>query len=150
MFNRKPQIKEIELSRHYKFMYENFVIATQHRTYLFLEKEGDTVWALKFDSPNIKYGGPNDESRGAHPLTKFGPLLYGLYEVINSPWILEQMEGNRCHPRHSDSLFEGKKHYIACFKDVMFEITCKSFEEVEFNQSETFKLLSNELDNLIN
>ena len=149
MFNKKPEIKEIELSKHYSFMYENFVLATQHKTYLFLEKEADTIRALKFDSTNIKYGGPNDEARGAHPLTKFGRLLYGLYEVINSPWIKEQMEGNRCHSRHSDSLFDGKKHYVACFKDVMFEITCRSFAEVELNQSELNKLVAEELDNLI-
>ncbi len=136
MFNKKPEIKEIELSKHYSFMYENFVLATQHKTYLFLEKEADTIRALKFDSTNIKYGGPNDEARGAHPLTKFGRLLYGLYEVINSP----------CH---SDSLFDGKKHYVACFKDVMFEITCRSFTEVELNQSDLNKLVAEELDNLI-
>ncbi|MGI0119936.1 hypothetical protein [Zooshikella sp. RANM57] len=81
MFDKKPKINEIELSRLYSFMYENFVIATQHKTYLFLGKEGDIIRALKFDSSNIKYGGPNDEARGAHPLSKFGPLLYGFMKL---------------------------------------------------------------------
>jgi hypothetical protein len=148
MFMKKPIISEIELSRDYKFMYENFVVATQQETYLFLDKQGETIHALKFDSSKVKYGGPNDESRGAHPLTKYGDLMYGFYEVKNSPWIKEQMEGNRCHPQHSDTLFEGKKHYIACFKDVMFEVTCRKYTEVALTAEEVTRLISSEIGNL--
>ena len=148
MFKKKPIISEIGLSRDYKFMYENFVVATQQETYLFLEKQGETIYAIKFDSSKVKYGGPNDESRGSHPLTKYGVLMYGLYEVKHSPLIKEQMESNRCHPQHSDILFEGKKHFVACFKDVMFEVTCRSYTEVSLNTAEISKLISNEIGNL--
>lgn len=149
MFAKKPEIQEVKLSKHYKFMYENFVICTQHEAYLLIESDGENVRALKFNSSDIKYGGPNDEARGAHPLTKYGSLLYGLYEVKNSPWIKEQMERNRVHPRHSDSLFEGKKHYIACFKDVMFEVTCRLWEEISLSKIEILKLVSNEIEQLV-
>ena len=148
MFAKKPEIQKVELSKHYKFMYENFVISTQHETYLLLTSEGENTNVLKFNSSDIKYGGPNDEARGAHPLTKYGSLMYGLYEVVNSPWIKEQMEGNRIHPRHSDSLFAGKKHYIACFKDVMLEVTCRSWEEITISKNEILKLVSNEIEHL--
>lgn len=144
MFNKKPKIKEIKLDRDYKFMYENFVISTQQSTYLFLEKINGVVHALKFDSCNIRYGGPNDEARGAHPLVKYGKLLFGFYEVLNSPWVKEQKEGNRIHPRHCDSLFDDRKHYVACFKDVMFEVTCRSFEEIELKVCEVSDLVSKE------
>ena len=148
MFGKNPEITEIQLKKDYKFMYENFVISTQHESYLFLEKQGNEISALKFDSSDIKYGGPNDEARGAHPLTKFGKLIYGVYEVKNSPWIKEQMIGNRVHPRHSDSMFEGKKHYIACFKDVMFEVTCRSWEEITLTQEQVLDLLTRQLNEL--
>ena len=148
MFERKPEIKEVRLNREYKFMYENFVISTQTNTYLFLDSDGENVWALKFNSNNIKYGGPNDESRGAHPLSKHGSLIYGLYEVTNSPWINEQMKANRIHPRHSDSLYEGKKHFLACFKDVMFEIICRSWEEIKIPKQNIIDLVNNEISQL--
>ncbi len=126
-------------------MYENFVIATQSDTYLLLEKEQDAIYALKFDSKVVKYGSPNDEGRGAHPLAKYGKLIYGFYEVNNSPWIKEQMVGNRCHDRHKDSFFDNYKHYIACFKDVMFEITCTTYEEIQLSGSDISKLITKQL-----
>lgn len=60
-------------------MYENFVVATQAATYLLLEKHGRSIYALRFDSPNCRYGGPNDESHGGHPLAKYGLGIYGLF-----------------------------------------------------------------------
>ncbi len=148
MFSAKPEIIELEISKKYKFMYENFLISTQHDTYLILEEKDGVVDILKFNGSTIKYGSPNDEGRGAHPLTKFGSLTYGFYEVKNSPWIKEQMIGNRCHPRHEDSMFDGKKHYIACFKDVMFEVTCRNYDLVKLSKEELISLVVGELDNL--
>ncbi len=148
MFDPKPKIIELELSEKYKFMYENFVISTQHDSYLLLEENDGVVDVLKFSGSTIKYGSPNDEGRGAHPLTKYSSLLYGLYEVINSPWIREQMIGNRCHERHSDSMFSDKKHYIACFKDVMFEASCTGYELVKLRKEEITSLVLEEVGNL--
>ena len=81
MFKPKPKVVEIGLSKNYAFMYENFVIATQHDTYLLLEKHDNVIDVLHFDSANIKYGSPNDEASGGHPLCKFGLGFYGLFEV---------------------------------------------------------------------
>lgn len=148
MFDPKPKIVELELSSRYQFMYENFLVSTQHDSYLLFEESEGVVDVLKFNGATIKYGSPNDEGRGAHPLTKFGKLTYGFYEVENSPWVKEQMEGNRIHTRHSDSMYSGKKHYIACFKDVMFEVTCRSYELVKLTKEEVLSLVLKELENL--
>lgn len=49
-----PQIVELKLSRHYRFMYENFVVATQSAIYQLLEKTNDAVNLLYFDSPQLQ------------------------------------------------------------------------------------------------
>ena len=101
-----PKIVEVELTKQYRFMYENFVIATQSGIYLLLEKQQDNVAVLYFDSPQMIYGSPNDEARGGHPLWKYGMGIYGFFEVLNSPWICEQMMANRVHDKHSDDMFK--------------------------------------------
>ena len=146
MFSKKPKVVQVELSKDYKFMYENFVFSTQSDTYLFLNREENHIDALRFNSTLIKYGFPNDEARGASPLTKYGLGFYGFYEVVNSPWVKEQMLANRVHPSHSDSLFKGKKHYVACFKDVMLEITCRGFEEIKLSESEVSSLVQQQIE----
>ena len=52
------RVVEVQLSRHYRFMYENFAVVTQGVAYLLLEKDGDTLFALRFASTNCRYGGP--------------------------------------------------------------------------------------------
>ena len=148
MFKKEPRVSEVKLSKDYSFMYENFVIATQSAVYLLLEKNGASVHALRFDSANCRYGGPNDEAHGGHPLAKYGLGFYGLYEVENSPWISEMMRANRVHPRHSDSLFDGRKHYVACFKDVKFESVCREMSEVTLSREDIDALVRHELDSL--
>lgn len=143
-----PKVVEIELSKHYRFMYENFVIATQSGIYLLLEKSNESVNLLYFDSPQLKYGLPNDEARGGHPLWRYGMKVYGFFEVQNSPWIREQMIANRVHDKHQDSLFDGKRHFIACFKDVMLEVTCRSYEERTMTVAEIEALIQRQITNL--
>jgi len=148
MFNPKPKIAEIILSKQYQFMYENFVVATQRGVLLVLEKHDNLVSFLQFDSSKIKYGSPNDEARGGHPLSKFGLGWYGLFEVMNSPWVREQMIANRVHARHTDGMYDGVKHYIACFKDVTFEVMCRSFQERHVPLPEFLLLINRQLDDL--
>lgn len=109
-------------------MYENFIISTQHELYLLLDESNGTVSALKFDFLIYKYGIPNDEGLGAHPMAKFGLGFYGLYQVDNSPWIIEL---NDARPIKTYDLFEGCTHYIVTFKDVTLDvISKKGFQEV--------------------
>ena len=148
LFPKKPRVSEVKLSRDYSFMYENFVLLTQHAAYLLLEKNDDVILALHFDSPYSKYCGPNDEAHGGHPLAKYGLGFYGLFEVENSPWIEEMMVANRIHPRHSNSLFAGYKHYVACFKDIKFESVCRNMKEVALSKNDLEALVAAELRNL--
>ena len=140
-----PIVREVKLQGDYPFQYENFVLATQHDLYLLLEKEGTSVTALKFRFSTFKYGSPNDEARGSHPLMKYGLNWYGLYKVENSLWINELMVANRVHPSHKDSMFADRKHYIACFKDVMLEVVCREFEEVKLEESDLVAILQEQI-----
>lgn len=139
-------VVEITLRKHYRFMYENFVIATQGSIYLLLERSGELVDVLKFDGSTLKYGSPNDEARGDHPLMAHGLGFYGLFEVSHSPWIRELMTANRVHPSHQDSHYSDLKHYVACFKDVMLEVVCRQMQEVQMPVSEVHALVSKQLD----
>jgi len=148
LFERSPRVKEIKLSREYDYSYENFVLATQHEVYLLIEKSEDYIYGIKFRSRLVKYGSPNNEARGGHPLTKYGLGFYGFFEVENSPWIKDQIELNKVHPSHSDSLFSGLSHYVACFQDVMLEITSKSYEEFKMSPKELSAVLQEQVSNL--
>lgn len=147
MFKKEPKISvsKVQLDRDYSFMYENFVILTQSGAYLLLEKRGDEVYALHFDSPHCKYGGPNDEAHDGHPLAKHGLGIYGLFVVENSPWVRERMVANRVHPQHSDAMFSRYKHYIACFKDVKFESMCHEVKEITLSENELETIVRREL-----
>jgi hypothetical protein len=138
-----PVVLEISLNKKYKFMYENFVVSTQHHVYLLLEKSGDEIFGLKFNSSVYKYGYPNDEV--GHPLSQFGLARYGFYEVRNSPWVLEIRGNNRSHPRDADYLHDGKKHFIIGFKDVTFEVIARAFEETIITPTELALLVESEL-----
>jgi hypothetical protein len=140
-----PTVQEVALSRHYSFQYENFVVATQQEVFLLLEKEGTTVHALRFPFTRLRYGGPNDEARGGHPLAKCGLGFYGLYQVEGSPWLQEVIVANRVHPSHSDEMFADKRHYIVCFKDVMLEVIGSEYQEVAFEESELFAIIQQQL-----
>jgi len=148
MFAKKPAVSEIKLSRDYRFMYENFVVLTQQGSYLLLEKSGAGIHALHFDSPYCKYSGPNDEAHGGHPLAEYGLGIYGFFQVENSPWIKQMMTENRVHPRHSDSLFAGYKHYVACFKDIKFESVCRNMREITLTKSELEALIAAQVQEL--
>lgn len=143
-----PKIIKVALAKQYRFMYENFVVATQSGIYLLLEKQQDNVDVLYFDAPQMKYGSPNDEARFGHPLWKYGLGFYGFFEVLNSPWIREQMIANRVHDRHADDMFKDERHFIACFKDVMLEVTCRKYEERTMTVAEIETLVKQQLKDL--
>jgi hypothetical protein len=143
-----PVVKEIQLNRRYSFMYENFIVSTQHDLYLLVERSGEDLHALKFEFAIFRYGYPNDEVRGGHLLMKFGLRWYGFYQVENSPWVREIMVANRIHPMHRDEMFSQDKHFIVCFKDVMLEVICTKYEEVTIKESTLFEIIQKELSYL--
>ena len=87
---------------------------------------------------DIKFGGPNDEAISGHPLAEYGLQAYSFQLVENSPWIEERIDMNKVHPLHSDSLFDGLKHYIYFFHDSCYEVLCKSYT-FEFSGKKNMK-----------
>lgn len=71
---------KIDLGEDFAFMYENFIVSTQHTLCLVLEHRGEDIICLTFDFLQFQYGYPNDEA--PH---KFGVYGYGLFEVFRSP-----------------------------------------------------------------
>src|SRR5688572_14840014 len=147
-FDKKPEVTKIQLKNHYAFMYEGFIISTQQNLFLLLEEKDEKYNALQFDFLQFKYGSPNDESMGSHPMAKYGLGFYGLFEVKNSFWIIELRNGNRIHPRHKDEDFSNYKHYIARFKDVTLDVVSSGFKEIQMTKNEILALLEEQLNYL--
>jgi hypothetical protein len=67
-----------------------------------------------------KFGYPNDEALGGHPLSAKGLDNYGIYEVLNSSWIAEQAKQNQvCFPERTN--ISGKRHFIFVFHESVLE-----------------------------
>ncbi len=139
-----PIVREVKLKNEYEFMFENCIFSTQRELYCILELEGDLINLLKFRFVQYKYGTPNDEIE--HPMQQHGMGLYGMYEIENSQWIEELKKQNETHPKHSEALFNTKKHYIIRFKDVTLEIISNGFDELQFTKTEFNKLMNNQID----
>jgi hypothetical protein len=128
-------------------MYENFLISNQQDLYLLLEENEGLINTIRFKLFKIyKYGFPNDEVIGAHPMAKFGLGFYGLFDVINSPWITHIRDSNRIHPRHNDNMFTDYKHYIARFKDVTLDVICKKMEEIQLTKEQVIEIVNKEME----
>ena len=140
-----PKINEIKLKKDYKFMYENFLISSQHDLYLFLEENEGLIDAIKFKFLIYKYGYPNDEAMGAHPMAKYGLGFYGLFEVKNSPWIIEIRNSNRIHPGHDDNMYSNYNHYVARFKDVTLDVICSKMEELQLTKEQVTEIINKEI-----
>jgi len=136
--NNIIRVTEVSLSKDYAFMYENFIVSSQHKLLLLLEQTADVIDTLQFDSLIYKYGYPNDEV--SHPLSKYGLGLYGLFKVTNSPWIIELRDNNRQHSGHTDSSigyevrFNSKATFNRVFKKFT-DLTPSAYKEKFSSQS---------------
>ena len=70
---------------------------------------------------DVRFGGPNDEAIGGHPLDGKGLEPYQAHEVRNSEWIAHAIRVNSVHPRHSDEAFRTLRHFVLAFHDDMVE-----------------------------
>lgn len=84
----------------------------------------ETIAVILFPLVSIyKFGSPNDESLGGHPLIKNGLKHYNVHRVENSSWLSELEKQNSVHPRHDKTFFfKDKCHYIFTFHDSTLEI----------------------------
>ena len=145
--HKYPAVREVKLSKEYKFMYENFIFSTQSTLYLLLEENNSVIDALTFSKSLLhKYGHPNDELE--HPLSKYGLGVYGLFEVDNSEWIAEIKRKGMSHPKYFDGLYNNTKHYVARFKDVTLEVLSADYKLMQINKADFINIINKEIDYL--
>jgi hypothetical protein len=143
---KTPAVKEISLRKDYQFMYEGFLITTQHNLYLLLEEHDGLIDALSFQFLVYTFGYPNDEVAGAHPMSKHGLGYYGVFEVKNSPWIEELKIANRVHPQHTDDRYNDYRHIIICYKDNTLDVICSGMKEIVLSKDELINLVNREIE----
>lgn len=136
--------QKITLEKDYHFMYENFIVSSQHNLFLFLEENNGIIEAINFRFKVYKYGYPNDEVELPSKIS--GVETYGISQVFNSDWIKELMINNRSHPKHSDSFYTNYKHYVVRFKDVTLEVISDKYEIIKMTKEELNEIISRELD----
>ena len=74
------------------------------------------------------FGSPNDEALNGYPLYEKGLGPYATFEVLQSRWIASMARQNAVHPRHTDALFAGLRHFIMTFHDSTLEIVARSYD----------------------
>lgn len=102
---------------------EAIIFATETQLFLRYQTDNRETAVIHFPLVRIfKFGAPNDEALGGHPLTKVGLRSYQVYRVDHSPWVAELDRQNAVHPRHDRARFlEGTTHYIFTFQDSTLE-----------------------------
>ena len=92
--------------------------------------ENEKIAVIKFPLVSIfKFGSPNDEALGGHPLIKNGLEYYSVHKVENSFWVVELEKQNSVHPQHDTNRFlKDKHHYIFTFHDSTLEVVANEGE----------------------
>jgi hypothetical protein len=105
------------------------LLQTEYRAYLtfnaqrpvdgFFEDAGTAIVEI-VRCAITKFGYPNDEALGGHPLSPKGLTTYGIYEVQNSSWIAALAKQNRITfpDRNNTTLM---RHFVFVFHDSTFE-----------------------------
>lgn len=88
--------------------------------------EKESIAVVRFDECLIyKFGAPNDEALGGHPLYGRGLVAYRAHTVERSRWIGEQEKINSVHPQHRPGWETRFRHYLLTFHDEMFECVAR-------------------------
>lgn len=92
--------------------------------------QNDRIAVINFPLVSIfKFGSPNDEALGGHPLIQKGLKYYTVHKVANSSWIAELEKQNSVHPQHDTNRFlKDKHHYIFTFHDSTLELVANEGE----------------------
>jgi len=72
-----------------------------------------------------RFGYPNDEALGGHPLYAGGLRHYALFEVLNSAWLSDLVRQNRVvFPNDTSWPHRPYRHFVLTFHDSTFEALC--------------------------
>jgi hypothetical protein len=145
MKEEKDKIIPITLGFKYQTDIPNpFLIQTERSAFLLINvseamisggiKTGG-VAVLEFKDPLLtKFGYPNDEALGGHPLIRRGLNYYTAQEVLSSSWVeAVNAQNNVVFPK--SDIFSDKHHYILSFHDTTFEIIANGFQLIKICSS---------------
>jgi hypothetical protein len=85
----------------------------------------------------LRFGAPNDESRGGHPLAGRGLEPSGAFIVENSSWILELAGVNSVHPTRDPAYYSDLVHFVITFRDATFECVARRSRSATHPAEET-------------
>ena len=109
---------------------EPVLVQSERECYLIYWDRENVRRSLKFTRCSItKFGYPNDEGRWGHRLYSKGLRSYGVFEVIESEWLVELRKSNaKAFPDFK--AVEGGRHFIFSFHDSTFECIALDFSAV--------------------
>jgi hypothetical protein len=77
---------------------------------------------------SVRFGFPNDEALGGHPLYRNGLTFYAVHEVLESKW-LEELRGTESrHPASARTPFPNARHRVLTFHDTILEAIAAGIE----------------------
>ncbi|WP_341869787.1 hypothetical protein [Pseudomonas lactucae] len=102
---------------------EAVIFATETQLCLRYHTDNQAFAVIRFPLVKIfKFGSPNDEALGSHPLAALGLRPYQVNRIDRSTWITELEQQNAKHPRHDRALFlKDATHYVFTFQDSTLE-----------------------------
>lgn len=102
---------------------EAVVFATETQLFVRYQADNAEIAVIHFPLVKIfKFGSPNDEALGGHPLAKLGLRFYQVNRIEHSPWVAELERQNNRHPRHDRASFlKDAVHYVFTFQDSTLE-----------------------------
>jgi hypothetical protein len=74
-----------------------------------------------------RFGYPNDEALGGHPLYRRGLRFYGVFEVLNSSWARQVTTQNRVTFPNTTDDYAGR-HFVFTFHDGTFECLARDLQ----------------------
>ncbi|MDR6395215.1 hypothetical protein [Herbaspirillum seropedicae] len=106
------------------------LLATETKLCLRYFTPKDEIALIQFPLVNsFRFGSPNDEALGGHPLAQFGLKRYSVHRIENSSWLAELDRRNAVHPNHDSSRFMADLvHYVFTFQDSTLECAVREGE----------------------
>jgi hypothetical protein len=133
--------KELSLPFH-----SRVVISRGGVFYLLLEKQEETVNAIRYIWTSQRASDPYDVKNGLHPLSQFGLGSNGIFEVKNSPWLDEYYRWNLNGPLYNEHAIMRYRHIVLCGLDRVFELIAHPGHEIRVHESEFFDELRRQLN----